>query len=411
MPRPAPPAPQIGDAPIDSGRPRLLVIEPASGGHRGEYLRWLAESWVSRGRPGSLVLAAPPALFEAEPALADLGRGGAVELSPLLPSELWSRGGAVHNALGADRWAPVRRLVAAHAPDRTLSMSFEHFVAALATRRPLGVPFSGLAFRPPTGDERGARDRLRAVVFRRALRHPRLETLFSLDPLAAPHLQRAVPALPVHVVPDPTPPEPVVYGRSEVRAEIGVEDGRRLAVLLGGLDPRKGAFTTLQALLDLPRDTARSLCVVLWGRVEPGVAEAFAALRTQVEERIAGRGGVQLVVRDDFVPTDRLQSVVAAADVVLLPYDRHVGSSGFLMRAAGAGTPVLSQAFGLMGHLVRTHGLGRTAETSSPEALAQALADATRDPLAGFDEAAARTFADAHTPDAFSQALLDPLGL
>ena len=410
MPRPAPPPPSSTPPRSQgAGRPRLLVVEPAAGGHRGENLRWLVEAWRSWNRPGSLVVAAPPALFEAEPSLAEMGPS--VETAPLLPSELWDRGGAVHNALGAGRWRPVQRLVAAHAPDRVLSMSFEHFVAALATRRPLGVPFSGLAFRPPSGAERGARDRLRAVAFRRALGHPRLETLFSFDPLAVPHLQWAAPALPVRPVPDPTPPEPVLYDRAAVRAEIGVEDGRRLAVLLGGLDPRKGALTTLRALLDLPPDAARSLCVVLWGRVEPAVAEAFAALRAEVDAQVEGRGGVQLVVRDAFVPRDRLQSVVAAADVVLLPYDRHVGSSGFLMRAAGAGTPVLSQAFGLMGHLVRTHGLGRTADTSSPEALARALADAARAPLDGFDADAARAFAGAHTPDAFARALLRPLGL
>ena len=412
--RPAPPAgaPSAGPpaAPPAGGGagPRVLVVEPAAGGHRAENLRWLVEAWRSWGRPGSLVVAAPPRVFDDEPALAALGRSGApVEVAPLLASELHGRGGAVHNALGAERWRPVERLVAAWAPDRVLSMSFEHFVAALATRRPLAVPFSGLAFRPPNGAERGVRDRLRAAAFRRALGHPRLEALFSFDPLAVPHLAASAPGLPVAAVPDPTPPEPVVYGRDEVRAELGVEPGRRLAVLLGGLDDRKGALTTLRAVAALPDDVAGRLCVVLWGRVEPSVAGPFAALRAEAE----GRGGVQVVVREAFVPRDRLQSVVAAADLVLLPYDRHVGSSGFLMRAAGAGTPVLSQAFGLMGHLVRTHRLGRTADTSDAGALARALADAARSPRDGFDEAAARSFAAAHTPDAFARALLTPLGL
>ena len=237
-----------------------------------------------------------------------------------------------------------------------------------------------------------------------ALRHPALDTVLTLDPTAAGFLSRLGPARAVPV-PDPAPPEPVVYDRESVRSELGVEDGRRMAALLGGLDGRKGALTTLRAVLDLPADAAARLCVVLWGRVHEAVREPFEALRAEAE----GGAGAQVVVRDAFVPTDRIQSVVATSDVLLLPYDRHVGSSGFLVRAAAAGVPVLSQDYGLMGHLVRTHRLGRTADTSAPEPLARALADAARDPGTGFDRASAVRFAHGHTAEAFAAPFLDAL--
>ncbi len=52
-------------------------------------------------------------------------------------------------------------------------------------------------------------------------------------------------------------------------------------------------------------------------------------------------------------------------DVVLIPYQRHVGSSGLLIWAASAGKPVITQDFGLIGALTRAYKLGQTVDTKN----------------------------------------------
>ena len=76
---------------------------------------------------------------------------------------------------------------------------------------------------------------------------------------------------------------------------------------------------------------------------------------------------------DRFLSTDELAALVKRSDVVMAPYQRHVGSSGALVWAARHGRPVLAQQYGLVGALVRRHGLGLTVDSSDAERLAGAM--------------------------------------
>ncbi len=395
-----------------------LLVQPADGGHQAEHLLWIVRAWIDAEERRPLLVTAPPGLLEREPRLAEAieASEGTVRAVPFPDPTRRTTGTAFSNALALHRWRPLAEVVRQERPRDVALLSFDHFLASLAARRPLpaGVRLSALTLRPTLHyDEigspaRGLRERAarhaKRLVTAAALRHPNLTTVFTLDPTAAPALDRLGPARAVPV-PDPTPPEPIAHDREAVRAELGVERGRQLAVLLGRLDERKGVLATLRALLEIPPDGAAGLCVVLWGRVHPAIETPFHELCAEVEARTR----VQLVVRTDYVPVDWLSSVVAAADAVLLPYDRHVGSSGFLVRAAGAGVPVVSQDFGLMGHLVRTHRLGRTVEATDSAALARALEGVVEAPMRGFDAEAALRFAQSQTAEAFAAPFLDVL--
>ena len=61
------------------------------------------------------------------------------------------------------------------------------------------------------------------------------------------------------------------------------------------------------------------------------------------------------------------------ADVVLAPYQRHVGMSGILLLAAAANKPVLCSNYGLMGEMVRRYHLGLTVDSSQPQEIAKGL--------------------------------------
>lgn len=396
-------------------RPRLMLYESASGGHRAEHLCWLADAWIGRDRDDVLVLVPPQQLADDFPEVAARAdaSGGRIRLAPY--DSALEQGTQWDSLLGTRRAEPLARAIQAHRPERVLAMSFDHFLAPLGWGVPLPADalVSGIFFRPtlhydaigsPSTSLRERAERtLKRLLTRRALRHPAFDTLFSLDPTAVPALQALGPN--VALLPDPVPEEPVLRPRKEVRADLSIDPGRTLFVLAGGLDDRKGPLETLRALLALAPEAQPRTAVAFMGRVGADVRDRFDALADEVR----GSTAVQLVVRDAFVPTGEMQTVVAAADVLLVPYVKHVGSSGFLMRAAGAGVPVLSQAWGAMGYLVREHGLGQTVDPTDTRALATSLSRASQTPEAGFDSEGAARFAARFTVQAYTETILNRL--
>lgn len=392
----------------------LLLYEPIARGHQAEFLLWVVRAWERREQAGRLIVTAPPAVLAQRPELADrIAADARVRFDPLLTRP--DANSSLRNAVGVHRGLPLRDALRRHRPARALVMSFEYIVAPLAARLPFaaGVRVSGLSFRSDPhgaapGASAGARARraVRGAVIRAAMRHPQFDVLFSLDPTAVPALRAQNPGVRVEPVPDPVPPGEATETPEAIRQRFGIEPGRRLVVLPGALDARKGALVLPESLLNLDPTVAPTVAVLLAGQIEPGLGDTLRRLvaRVQAETR------VQVVLHDTYIPTESLPSIVAAADLVALPYAGHVGSSGFQLRAAAAGVPVLTPGEGLMGHTTRTYKLGWTADTRSAAAVARAVERALAGgPDPSFDPARARAFAASRSVDGFADALLDPL--
>jgi glycosyltransferase involved in cell wall biosynthesis len=386
----------------------ILLFDPYHGGHHAEYVAHLLRAWARSDRPGRLVAAVPAQLPEEQPALfADALRDPRIEVAPLqgaLPtpgSSLWEASQANARLL--------RKALKTHGPSRVVAAYLDHLQLALVLGRPsLGeARLSGILFRPSLHYGEGgslgerARQRRKRALLRAMARNERLDHVFTLDHSAVPALQ----AMGLHAVPLPDPVAPSSPGGplpEEVRRRFGFDRDRVVMVLFGALDERKGVIPLLDALARLaPSDLGR-LGLLLAGplvpRLRADVAERAAALRAQ---------GAQVALHDAFVPVAEIQPLLRVADLVLGTYDRHVGSSAVLIRAAAAGRPVLSQDYGYMGDRVRRHRLGRTVDTENPTALTQALQAALEDPAAGFDSETAAAFAAANTPEAYARTILD----
>jgi len=64
---------------------------------------------------------------------------------------------------------------------------------------------------------------------------------------------------------------------------------------------------------------------------------------------------------------------LCAADIVAVPYQRHVGSSGIVARAARLGRPLLASDYGWVGEATTRYGLGEVVEAKSIDAIARGL--------------------------------------
>ena len=195
-----------------------------------------------------------------------------------------------------------------------------------------------------------------------------------------------------HYDADPDHVSVVQHGAADHRdlgpvVRAGLPAGRRPTVLTWGLlGPGKGIEWAVDAMADLRDLNPRYLVL---GRTHPKVLEHSGdGYRQDLLARVRARGVADLVEFDDsYLDVDSLARVVAAADVVLLPYDsREQVTSGVLIEAVAAGRPVVSTAFPHAVELLGD-GTGLLVPRQDPPALAAAL----RTVLG--DTAAARTMA------------------
>lgn len=392
---------------------RTLIVAPHAGGHHGEYLRWITRGLVARG--AALTVVAPPAALDAAGLDADGRTGHAhlgpeadpVAVDPVAPlsggPSAWSRSRAVA--------ALTRRTVLDHRPERVLLPYLDPAVPAVAVGMRFRCPVRmvGLLFRVTLhepaesgGIKAVGRRAAKSLALRAAARNPHLGAVLALDPDAVAPLRRL--GLDARWVPDPVEPPSPLRDAAAVRAALGIEPHRRVALLFGSLEERKGVFETLAALPRMSPTDASRLSVVVLGRT-------YDDIRPRLEAAVADarRTQAQVVFEERFVPDAELDEVVAAADAVLAPYCGHVGSSGVVLRAAAAGTPLVATEEGMVGREVRGHRLGQTIDPARLDALAEALGAVARGETPGFNPDGAAAYAAAHHVDRFVGVIADAL--
>ena len=396
----------------------LMLFDLYAGGHHGQYLQQLVTYWGERGGLGRLDVVVPPEAIDAHPELEatiDRYAGAGVRLVLIdEPVHVSAQGpfGLIRADLEHGRL--LRRYVDELRPDHVLLMYFDHTQLSLTfdLRFDFRVRFSGIYFRPsfhygdlggPSLDWKGRLTALRKMALLwGALRNPHFEILFSLDPFAVPYVERLYPLGYAEPLPDGIEPPAPSTSPEAMRDRLGVEPGRRVLLLFGRLTERKGVPALLDALPLLPDAVARQACVVLAGATVPSLRERLR----QAVEQMRQTTGVQVILCGERIPDDEMPDLIGAADVMLLPYQRHLGSSGVLVRAAAAQKPVLGDAFGLLGAHIRRHHLGVTVDATRPVDLAHGLHRCIVDPIeALFDADAAEAFAAHHTAEHFAETI------
>lgn len=181
-----------------------------------------------------------------------------------------------------------------------------------------------------------------------------------------------------HYAADPAKVSVVQHGAPDhrdigpgIRAALPVD--RRATVLTWGLlGPGKGIEWAVQAMPAL-RDLDPRYLVL--GRTHPKVLEHSGDGYRRGLVRLAAEHDVSDIVEfeDSYLDTTSLAGIVAAADVVLLPYDsREQVTSGVLIEAVAAGRPVVSTSFPHALELLGD-GTGLLVPREDPAAIAAAL--------------------------------------
>lgn len=184
---------------------------------------------------------------------------------------------------------------------------------------------------------------------------------------------------------DPAKVSVVQHGAADHRSlgpvvRAGLPADRHPTVLTWGLlGPGKGIEWAIDALPAL-RDTG--LRYTILGRTHPKVLERHGdTYRDGLAARAEALGVTDMIEFDDsYLTVPDLAEIVAAADVVLLPYDStEQVTSGVLIEAVAAGRPVVSTAFPHAVELLGD-GTGLLVEREDPAGIADALRRALTEP-------------------------------
>ncbi len=393
--------------------PHTVLFDLNAGGHHGQYVKQLTQYWCARTFPGHLSIMVTPSLLKKHSDLIELvKRCDRTDIREL--PECPSSGNLVQTARMQGHI--LENSLNELKPSHCLLLDFDLFQLPLAfgLRFKYPVLLSGIYFRPflrsghPIGLQTGLGDFVRymrkRIVLAAALRNPHFKCLFSLDPYFAEEYRSSTAC--VLPLPDGVEPQLPSASPSETRRKWGVESGRKLALFFGSLAKRKGIIQTLDAVRLLSSENQTKLCLALVGTVAPADQHAL----TERLGILKKSSKVQIIKALRFVSDTEMLNLFSASDLILLPYQRHAGSSGILVRAAQVGKPVLGSNYGLIGRYIRDFGLGIGVESSISVDIASGMSQWLESPQNfPFDARRASTFGEHHTAERFSEVIFSQI--
>jgi glycosyltransferase involved in cell wall biosynthesis len=392
-------------------RRRVLLFELGDPhGHQLGYLQHLAEYWDVSARPGCLDLLVTPAFIEMHRDFAAWCSQHAhlgIQLHAISAAQAAALNRRRSSLL---RWSLEQGRILATAieqfgPDDCVMMCFDHLQPSLALglrlRRP--VRLHGIYFRPIIDQALYGVSRAESIwrnlLLWGSLRHSSLCTLFCLDRWCVPQVSRLASRAAVVALADPVRDYGRIADSGALRRKLAIEPGRMVLLMFGELSRRKGTFQMLEAVAQMDPTEAGRIALVMAGPIADSDRESLQIMAGRIQQT----GSAQLVVEDRFIPDREIQEFFAACDVVVAPYQRHIGMSAVLVRAARAGKPVLGPDRGLLGDLIRRERLGICVDATNPGEIAGALRRFLSHPPGRFlDQTAAAALADFNRVENFT---------
>jgi glycosyltransferase involved in cell wall biosynthesis len=403
---------------------KLLLFDLFFTGHHPGYILHLVKYWREQKLPGSLDVLVTPKFIQLHPDVVSTALDGGesninfLTISSEEEAVLKSEESSVDRLVRAfQEWHLLHKYTRQLEATQVLLMYFDSILLSLAFRGRFPCPLYGIYFRPifhykefagftPSRHERFLQVRDKFALSR-VLRNPSFQTLFCLDPFAVEHINKSESKAAAVYLPDPVQ----IYNDSEfqleeLRKSLGIQADRQAFLFFGVLNKRKGIHQLLEAITLLPPPLCEKLCLLLIGPLDFNEQEIVQARLAEISQFLP----VQIICRHKFVTDREIQPYFQIADVVLAPYQHHIGMSAILVRAAAAQKPVLSSDYGLMGEITRRYGLGLAVDSTLPSEIAEGFKRFLLEaPARLCDKVSMERFADQNKAEKFAQIIFQKL--
>lgn len=409
-----------------SNKYRLMLFELSNDGHYPGYIQHLIEYWCEQKLPGTFNIIVSPQFREQNSNIIELvqlhsfSNINFISITPEENNALVSSSSSLTRAFRAfQEWNLIYKYAVKLKSTHCLLTYFDTRQLPLALGAKLPCHLSSIYFRPtlhygnftdPLSDWKDWLQQWREkLLLSRIFRQTQLKTLFCLDPFAVKYLKQFSANTKLVYLPDPIQNyEDSEFHLKKLMKDLGIEAHRQVFLLFGALTRRKGIVQLLEAVSILPSNLCQKLCLLLVGPLGSNQKDKLQ-LQLQATE-LSQSLPVQIIIRDQFFSDREIQPYFKISDVILCPYQRHVGMSAILVRAAAAQKPVLAQSYGLMGEITRLHQLGLTVNSSSYKDIAQGLSRFLLESPEQFcNPSKMKIFADQNSPEKFSQTIFQDL--
>jgi len=351
----------------DSGR-HILVFEPRTEGHHLTWLRYVVEDFLSAGHTLTLAIGYTNhtrGLYKTQ--LGDLLEKTAI--MSVYDANLKLRGGSRINALG--------HCMNDCGAEQAFCSNLDDIASSMLRRSAIGIlppevlkgKLSGVYFRPrflaratwPPGNL------IKWIGFRRLLRKGWFWRIFLVDEFLYQKHRSTFPKDGMVLLPDPWSGD-FSMDRNQARNLLGIGNDRFVFLQYGIGTRRKGLHLVIRTMLS--KDVPQQWHLLCAGQIkkDKGILNGLGRLQA------AGRA----TVLNRYVSKEEEQLCFAAADVALLPYVRHFGSSGVLALAAAAGKMVIVSNEGLIARRVEENRLGICFPSGDINGLKEAMTRAQR---------------------------------
>lgn len=391
----------------------IMIIEPATAGHRMQYARRLIAAAIQRGLQTTLLTS--QAALE-HPSYIDLARDHKFTTA-LLPvcrhtRPLLQANSNVLRQLGY--YLTVRAFFnhCQQRPDHILVPYLEemdHVITALGS--PFGnLNWSGIIMKTAfhfqsVGVIRPNRssDIIKTWSFYKLLRSRGLKCLFTIDPTLPSYIGQS--RKPIYYVADPHDLRGA-GSRDSIRAKVGFPKDASVILAYGDFTAsaeRKGLDTLIAAAADTA--CPPNILVMIAGAQAGAVTELLQS-PPAAQLRREGR----LLEQPYFHSTQDEYEAFASADVVWVGYRGHYWMSGVLIQAGAAELPVVATKQGLIGWFASQHHLGPVVDVDDIPTVITAIQQlAQSQELRAIYSSAGKALANAHTTAAFSNKIYDTL--
>lgn len=295
--------------------------------------------------------------------------------------------------------------------DTLLHMYADYIVYALAFKRKLPKPMVGLIFRqnPHYSSMFGTKLTLReqimakskAILLQRSMRNSSLQKFLCLDPYLPEYFKNNEWANKLAHCPDPVYVEP---GQSEQMPDIlqfHASSKRKHLLLFGVISKRKGFAKFLEEAAALSPEYLSQLCFHVAGpTMEPEEESRLNRATTRIESQ-----GGRVIRENHFIKDHEIPGYFNASDYIIAPYEKHIGMSAILVRAAMANKPVIASDYGLMGKIVNNYRLGTTFGPTRQQNIIQAIENIVFNESIDFDPEGSKCFREDNEASLFGKTI------
>jgi glycosyltransferase involved in cell wall biosynthesis len=339
----------------------ILIFEPDESGHHSGYLFHLISNFLINDYSYKLIVVVNPDFFKKHPQVIEKTLSEKVEWVKFADSEFqeWKKPKSVFKRAN-EEWAMFCQYANTYKAVYGFFMYIDYLQLAILTQSQSPCPVSGILFRPTLVHYDSVLWKEKINFWRKNLllqffvKTKKLESLFSLDPFAAKYISVNWNTDKVEFLPDPVKIYPTITSVAEFKKNLGIENNRKVFLLFGFLDSRKGISDIMDAIANLPRELSKKGCLLIIGNWEGNEKKLF----DEKMKKISQTSDFQIITNNHFIFEEEIQQYFEVSDYILALYQKHIGMSGIMVRSAVAQKPLLANDFGLMGKIVPENELG-----------------------------------------------------